>query len=158
MPLDSITFDMVQSTTRTRQEHLWAKYHMGKWSGALWRNRTSSRYRLHQCTNQNNSDYVEYLRLESETKANIAQAMKGDNEFKVTDISEMGLRTYSESRVSVGYKVCGTITLLCDEPIGVEGMTVRENQVHLYMSFKIPDAMFLTDPLTKHCAPDILFH
>ncbi len=79
----------------------------------------------------------------------------GENEFEVTDVSEMGLRLYNEKMISVGYRVCGTITLLCGESIEVEGMIVRENQVHLYMTIKIPIAENILEREQQHISCNI---
>ena len=74
----------------------------------------------------------------------------GEHALEVTDISEMGLRTYNEGGVSVGYEVRGTIALLCGEAVGVEGMIVRKNRVHLYVSLEIPIPKGLLEKEQQH--------
>ena len=64
----------------------------------------------------------------------------GENEFEVADISEMGLSFYNDGHIEAGQQVVGTVMLLCGESIGVEGMVVRKNPVHIYMNARIPIA------------------
>ena len=55
----------------------------------------------------------------------------GENEFKVADISEMGLRFFNEKNIGFGHWVRGTEKLLCGKSICVEGMIVRKKRVDI---------------------------
>ncbi len=61
-----------------------------------------------------------------------------EDEFKVADIAETGLRFFNVGKIEFRLRVRGTITLLCGESIDVDGMIVREQGVDIYMNNNIP--------------------
>ncbi len=61
-----------------------------------------------------------------------------ENEFEVADISEMGLRFFNVGGIDLGHWVCGTLTLLTNVSIYVEGLIVRRKGVDVYINAKPP--------------------
>ena len=62
----------------------------------------------------------------------------GENEFKVADFSERGLRFFYNRRMELEDRVCGKLTLLCGESIDVDGMIVRKEKEDMYINLKTP--------------------
>ena len=62
----------------------------------------------------------------------------GEQEFEVADISEMGLSFFKGRDPKFKHWVHGTLALLCDESVDIEGMIVRERANTIYMNIKVP--------------------